>query len=120
MAFRMTEQACLVLLALAEQPRHGCGIVQAVRDLSDGRVRMGAGTLYGILDRLVSEAYAEASGEVVVDGRLRRYYRLTEPGGAALAVETVRLQALAERAKRVLRAGPVRPAVGPRAAAGLA
>ena len=51
MAFRMTEQAYLVLLALADGPRHGYGVVQAVVTLSDGRVRLGAGTLYGVLDR---------------------------------------------------------------------
>ena len=111
MQFRMTEQAYLVLLALAEQPRHGYGIVQEVRDLSAGSVKLGAGTLYGILDRLVLAGYAEASGEVVVDGRLRRYYRLTEPGRAELAAETARLAALARRAQRVLTAGP-RPALG--------
>jgi hypothetical protein len=58
MAFRMTEQAYLVLLALADGPRHGYGVVQAVTALSDGRVRLGAGTLYGVLDRLVEAGYA--------------------------------------------------------------
>ena len=56
---RLTEQAYLVLLALADRPRHGYGVVQEVRDLSGGAVRLGAGTLYGILDRLVGAGYAE-------------------------------------------------------------
>ena len=111
MTFRMTEQAYLVLLALAAEPRHGYGIVQEVQVLSDGGVRLGAGTLYGILDRLVAAGMAEASGEVVVDGRLRRYYRLTESGHGALAQETARLKALARRAQRILGAAP-RPALG--------
>ena len=111
MAFRMSEQAYLVLLALAEEPRHGYGIVQAVKALSDDKVRLSAGTLYGILDRLVEAGYAEASGEVVVDGRLRRYYRLTPDGYAALAAETARLTDLASLARRVLAARP-RPALG--------
>ena len=102
----MTEQAYLVLLALAQEPRHGYGIVRAVVELSDGAVTLGAGTLYGVLDRLVSAGYAEASGEVIVDGRLRRYYRLTDAGGDALAAETARLQAIARRAQVVLRARP--------------
>ncbi|MGV8966349.1 MAG: PadR family transcriptional regulator [Cellulomonas sp.] len=106
----MTEQTYLVLLALAQQPRHGYGVAQAVKELSDGVVRLGAGTLYGILDRIVAEEYAEASGEQIVDGRLRRYYRLTDAGGDALTAETVRLQAIARRAQVVLRA---RPAGGP-------
>ena len=107
----MTEQSYLVLLALAEEPRHGYGVVQAVLALSDGATKLGAGTLYGILDRLVAAGLAEASGEVVVDGRLRRYYRLREAGLAALATETARLRALARRAHRVLAAVP-RPALG--------
>lgn len=107
----MTEQVYLVLLALADEPRHGYGVVQEVRELSDGAVRLGAGTLYGILDRLVAGGYAEASGEVVVDGRLRRYYRLTPEGLAALATETARLRTLAARADR--RLGTVRrPEIG--------
>ncbi|WP_449385890.1 PadR family transcriptional regulator [Cellulomonas soli] len=119
----MTEQTYLVLLALADQPRHGYGIVQEVRSLSGDRVRLGAGTLYGILDRLVEARYAEASGEVVVDGRLRRYYRLTDEGLAALAAETDRVAELARRAQQVLAARPARPALpgaigGPRPALG--
>ena len=119
MTFRMTEQAYLVLLALAQEPRHGYGVVRAVTELSDGAVTLSAGTLYGVLDRLVSAGYAEASGEVIVDGRLRRYYRLADPGHDALAAETARLRALARRAQRVLldgRAG--RPALGSRPALG--
>jgi DNA-binding PadR family transcriptional regulator len=111
MAIRLTEQVYLVLLALADEPRHGYGVVQEVRALSDDAVRLGAGTLYGILDRLATAGYTEASGEVVVDGRLRRYYRLTPDGRAALTAETARLRALAARAERRLRALP-RPAAG--------
>jgi DNA-binding PadR family transcriptional regulator len=123
MAIRMTEQTYLVLLALAAEPRHGYGIVQEVRALSGDRVRLGAGTLYGVLDRLVEARYAEASGEVVVDGRLRRYYRLTDDGLSALAAETDRVAELARRAQRVLAARPTRPALpglaaGPRPALG--
>ena len=113
----MSEQAYMVMLALAEEPRHGYGVVQAVRTLSDDRVKLGAGTLYGILDRLVEARYAEASGEVVVDGRLRRYYRLTDVGLGALRKETERLRELAVRAQRVLAAGPQR-ALGSRPAFG--
>lgn len=109
MAFRMTEQAYLVLLALADGPRHGYGIVRAVAELSDGRVRLGAGTLYGVLDRLVEAGYARVSGEEVVDGRLRRYYELTDEGGTAAAAHTRELSALAARGRRALAA---RPALG--------
>ena len=106
MGFRITEQAYLVLLSLADRPRHGYGIVHAVLDLSDGATRMGAGTLYGLLDRMGTAGLIEASGEEVVDGRLRRYYRLTEAGSAAVVGETARLRALTRRARSVLGAGP--------------
>jgi len=104
----MTEHAYLVLLSLAEHPRHGYGIVQAVTGLSDGGVRLGAGTLYGLLDRLVAAALVEPAGEEIVDGRLRRYYRITESGSAAATAETIRLAALARRARALL----ARPVLG--------
>lgn len=106
--YRPTHQAYLVLLALADGPRHGYGIVQEVLALSGGDVRLGAGTLYGVLDRLGVAGLVEDAGEEVVDGRLRRYYRLTADGGAAAAAETARLSALTSRARAVLR----RPALG--------
>jgi DNA-binding PadR family transcriptional regulator len=99
---RMTEQGYLVLLALAEQPRHGYGIVGAVLELSDGATKLGAGTLYGLLDRMSETGLVEACGEEVVGGRLRRYYRLTDDGSAALVAETARLRALTRRARLVL------------------
>lgn len=109
MASRLTEPAYLVLLALADEPRHGYGIVQEVRGLSDGAVRLGAGTLYGVLDRLVAAGQIAPEREEVVDGRLRRYYRITESGSAAAAAETERLAALARRARAAL---APRPALG--------
>ncbi|MCV2395307.1 PadR family transcriptional regulator [Actinotalea sp. M2MS4P-6] len=102
MAFRMTNKAYLVLLALSERARHGYGIVQTVLDLSEGEVRLGAGTLYGLLDRMLTAGLIAEAGQEVVDGRLRRYYRMTEEGGAAAAAETARLTALANRAGRML------------------
>ena len=102
MTMRMTEQGYLVLLSLAEQPRHGYGIVGAVLELSDGAIKLGAGTLYGVLDRMSIAGLVQASGEEVVDGRLRRYYRLTDDGSAAVVAETARLRALTRRATSVL------------------
>lgn len=95
-----------MLLALAGRPLHGYGIVQEVLDLSGGVTRLGAGTLYGLLDRLGAAGLVEPSGEEVVDGRLRRYYRLTDAGGAAVATETARLRTLTRRASTVIRANP--------------
>lgn len=111
-AFRMTEQAYLVLLALTGESRHGYAVIQEVRELSAGRTQLGAGTLYGNLDRLVAAGLVEAVGEEVVDGRLRRYYRATGDGRRAAQAETLRLAELADRARRSLD----RPAGAPGAA----
>src|ERR1700722_9254426 len=83
----MTGQAFFVLTALADGPRHGYGIVGDVAELSQGRVRLKIGGLYGVLDRLAAESLIEADREEAHDGRLRRYYRLTPEGRQALAEE---------------------------------
>ena len=83
----MTGQAFFVLTALADSPRHGYGIVGEVAQLSQGRVRLKIGSLYGVLDRLATEGLIEADREEAHDGRLRRYYRLTRDGRRALAEE---------------------------------
>jgi DNA-binding PadR family transcriptional regulator len=74
------EPTFLILAAVAPEPLHGYGIIRAVDELSDGRVRLRPGTLYAALDRLVGEGVLTTDREEVVDGRLRRYYRITDPG----------------------------------------
>jgi PadR family transcriptional regulator, regulatory protein PadR len=83
----MTGQAFFVLTALADGPRHGYGIVGEVAELSQGRVQLKIGSLYGVLERLAVEALIEPDREEAHDGRLRRYYRLTNDGRRALAEE---------------------------------
>src|SRR5580700_1069559 len=83
----MTGQAFFVLTALAGGPRHGYGIVGEVAELSQGRVNLKIGSLYGVLDRLAAGGLIEADREEAHDGRLRRYYRLTQDGRRALAEE---------------------------------
>jgi PadR family transcriptional regulator PadR len=83
----MTGQAFYMLTALADGPRHGYGIVGEVADLSQGRVKLKIGSLYGVLDRLAAEGLIEPDREEAHDGRLRRYYRLTQDGRRALAEE---------------------------------
>ena len=103
----MTAQAFFVLTALADGPRHGYGIVGEVADLSQGRVKLKIGGLYGVLDRLASEGLIEPDREEARDGRLRRYYRLTRDGRRALA-EEAELRAATAHVVR-LRLGLVRP-----------
>jgi DNA-binding PadR family transcriptional regulator len=99
----MTETAYFVLTALVQEPRHGYGIVADVEALSGGRVELKIGSLYGALDRLVSDGLVELDREEAWQGRLRRYYRLTSAGRQALAAEAERLAANARLARARLR-----------------
>jgi DNA-binding PadR family transcriptional regulator len=94
----MREPTFLIMTALAEQPQHGYGVIADVGRISDGRVRLRAGTLYAALDRLRTEGLVEVDREEIVDTRLRRYYRLTAAGVTRLADETIRLRANAAAA----------------------
>ncbi len=98
----LREPTFLILAALAPQPLHGYAIIGEVADLSGGRLALRPGTLYGALDRLAEEGLLESDREEVVDGRLRRYYRLTDDGAAVLEREAARLQRNAEAARRRL------------------
>jgi PadR family transcriptional regulator PadR len=99
----MTEQAFFILTALAGSPQHGYGIMGDVEQLSDGRVALKVGSLYGVLDRLVLEGLVERDREEAHHGRLRRYYRLTEDGRVALDAEVARQTANVAAAGRRLR-----------------
>jgi PadR family transcriptional regulator, regulatory protein PadR len=96
----VTGPAFFVLTALAGGPRHEYGIVREVAELSQGRVRLKIGSLYGVLDRLAAGGLIEADREEAHDGRLRRYYRLTQDGRGALA-EEAELRAATARVVRV-------------------
>lgn len=87
----MQEPSFLILTAVADRPRHGYGIMKEVAAVSDARVNLRAGTLYAALDRFVTAGLVEVDREEVVDGRHRRFYRLTEAGRAELSAEAARL-----------------------------
>jgi DNA-binding PadR family transcriptional regulator len=89
----MQEATFLILTALAAGSQHGYGIITDVQEISDGRVRLRAGTLYTALDRLRADELIDIDREEIVDNRLRRYYRLTPKGSELLAAEAARLQA---------------------------
>lgn len=99
----MREPTFLILTALAAGPRHGYGITQDVTELSERRVTLLPGTLYTALDRLTAQGLVQPDREEVVDGRLRRYYRITPDGVDALHTETARLRQLATAAEARLR-----------------
>jgi len=103
----LTEPTFFILTALAGEPRHGYGVIEEVLEMSGGRVRLRAGTLYTALDRLVADDWVAVDREEVVDGRLRRYYRLTDRGAARLATEVERLRVTTRAAETRLRARTV-------------
>jgi PadR family transcriptional regulator PadR len=89
----MQEATFLILTSLAAGSQHGYGIISDVDGISDGRVRLRAGTLYTALDRLREDGLIELDREEIVENRLRRYYRLTRQGTEQLAEEAARLRA---------------------------
>jgi DNA-binding PadR family transcriptional regulator len=95
-----------ILLALADEERHGYGIMLEVNRLTGGATKMGPGTLYGTLKRLVASGLIEEAEErpdPELDDERRRYYRITRLGAGALRAETARVSVLlaAARAKKV-------------------
>jgi DNA-binding PadR family transcriptional regulator len=91
----MNEPTYFTLAALLDGPLHGYGIVKRAAELSGGRLRIAAGTLYGVLDRLREQGLVADEGQEIVDGRARRSYRLTAAGETALTAEAARLRAAA-------------------------
>jgi PadR family transcriptional regulator, regulatory protein PadR len=87
----MREPTYFTLAALLDGPLHGYAIAKHAEAVSDGRVRLTAGTLYSALDRLLGQGLITVDGEEVVEGRARRYYRLTASGRRALQAEAARL-----------------------------
>jgi DNA-binding PadR family transcriptional regulator len=105
----MQEPTLLVLTALADQPRHGYAIVREVSAISQGRVKLRTGTLYGALERLLQQGLIEVHREEVVDGRMRRSYTLTDTGRTTLTAEADRLRTTAEEVERRLGRPRLRP-----------
>jgi DNA-binding PadR family transcriptional regulator len=95
-----------ILLAVADQDRHGYAVMQEVERITDGAVRMGPGTLYGTIKRMIAAGLLEETDErpdPERDDERRRYYRATPLGRRVLEEETARMAGLvaAARAKRV-------------------
>lgn len=85
-----------ILLALSGAPRHGYGILKDILDQTDGRVRLGAGTLYGSLQRLMAQEWVEEARTPAGADTRRKYYKLTRHGRAALEDEAARLRDLVD------------------------
>ncbi len=93
----LTEPVLLLLLSLADQPRHGYSILKDVTDMSGGRVQLSTGTLYGALARLLNQGWIERFEENE-SSRDRRAYRLTARGRRNLQAEVERMRHLTKLA----------------------
>ncbi|MCK6067519.1 MULTISPECIES: PadR family transcriptional regulator [Microbacterium] len=94
-----------ILTALAESPKHGYAILRDVELMSTshgGTVSLKVPTLYAALERLDRLALIEVAGEDVVDGRARRYFRLTDSGLSALDEEISRIESRARAARSMI------------------
>jgi len=89
----LTEPVLLILLSLAGQPRHGYSILKDVERMSDGRVILSTGTLYGALRRLLDDDWIERFEERQ-SSRGRQAYRLTAHGRRNLQAEVTRMKQL--------------------------
>ena len=93
----LTPAVFAILLSLAEGEKHGYLIMKDARAPQGGGVRLGPGTLYGSLERMMRDGLVEESG--ISDDERRRYYRLTNRGHFVLAAELERLDAAVSSAR---------------------
>ncbi len=99
----LTPAVLHILLALADGERHGYSIMQEVTALTDGKLHMGPGTLYGSIKRMLAAGLLIESGErpdPTLDDERRRYYRLTGFGQRVMQAEVRRLSHLLRVAQR--------------------
>jgi DNA-binding PadR family transcriptional regulator len=102
----LTPAIAHILLAVADDDRHGYAIMREVERITGGAASMGPGTLYGTIKRMIASGLLEETDQrpdPELDDERRRYYRATPLGRAVIAAETERMAALvsAARAKRV-------------------
>jgi DNA-binding PadR family transcriptional regulator len=91
-----------IVVALADGEKHGYAIMRDVAELSGGAVRMGSGTLYGSIKRMLDQGLIEEADErpdPALDDQRRRYYRLTALGHRVGAAENRRLSSLVDAAR---------------------
>jgi len=96
----LTEPVLLILTSLADQPRHGYALIKDIETLSQGRVRLSTGTLFGALRRLLENGWIERFDQAD-SSRGKQAYRLTPAG-------LIRLQAELDRMKQLTRAATAR------------
>ncbi|HSC45549.1 MAG TPA: PadR family transcriptional regulator [Candidatus Acidoferrum sp.] len=100
----LSPAALHILLALAGEDLHGYGIMQEIARQSEGHYKIGPGTLYDNLKKLLSQGLVEETGaRAAADDPRRRYYRLKALGKGVLAAEVERLDGVVQEARAHLR-----------------
>lgn len=99
----LTEAVLLILLSLADKPRHGYALMKDIETLSAGRVRMTTGTLYGALRRLLEDDWIERFDQEDTS-REKQAYRLTSAGSRQMTAELDRMKQLTRAAAARLKA----------------
>jgi DNA-binding PadR family transcriptional regulator len=91
-----------ILIAVADEPRHGYGIMLDVAARTDGKVKMSPGTLYGAIKQMLEEGLIEEleKRRVASDDERRRYYRITPAGRGVARQEMARMATLLAQARR--------------------
>ncbi len=101
----MRRQTYFVLASMLGGPLHGSAIIERAAAMSDGHVRLPAGTLYGALDRLMAEGLVRRASEEMLGSRIRRSYALTPSGMCALHGPASQTTASADRVGRIVSIG---------------
>lgn len=99
MSDELSRSAFVILLSLADRPRHGLGVIEDIEARTGGEVKLGPGTLYGTIKRLVERGYIRETQDApdpLDDDPRRRYYEVTPEGRRMVADEAARLRTLVE------------------------
>lgn len=99
----LTQATFYILLSLLPMPKHGYAVMKEVKALSDGRILLSTGTLYGAIKRLLGRGWIERIDDLNVEetGRGRKSYKLTHYGRRILNAEIDRLQSLVKTARQI-------------------
>ena len=99
----LTTLAFHILLALADQPRHGYGIILDIEQRTGGAMKLRSGTLYTAIQRLVNDGLVRDSNKRPAadrDDERRKYYQITPIGRRVARLEAARLAAMLETAQQ--------------------
>lgn len=98
----LTESYFYILLCLYKGPNHGYGIMQESARMSDGRVKIGSGTMYGATSNMLKKGWIEEAGSETEASSRRRLYRLTDEGRGVLIDEILRLRNMVYKANEIV------------------